>query len=171
VQEVINRLRSQNCAGSRRPSALRDETTEKDQNHEWPKQNWSRPRLSLTPYGRAHGHEWAIGGSRDVAINWATEPLNQRRVAPSLKTAEDNMCCMRTSAKRPELATLDQNRILDVSLAEEPRVPAFRTVSFSFGIIGWLWRYMQYGAGICQDYLDPSSARPDDVIAYLGHPF
>ncbi|HEY7615820.1 MAG TPA: hypothetical protein VH744_03380, partial [Terriglobales bacterium] len=67
---------------------------------------------------------------------------------------------------------LDQEGILNVSIAQQPTVPALPTRStFSVGLLGLvLAGTLSTGLVFAADYFDPAFQTPDDVLAYLGTP-
>jgi capsular polysaccharide biosynthesis protein len=67
---------------------------------------------------------------------------------------------------------LDQGGILNVTIAERPRVPALPARSgLFFGLLGFvLAGTMSTSLAFAADYLDPALRTPDEVTACLGSP-
>jgi uncharacterized protein involved in exopolysaccharide biosynthesis len=175
VQEVDQQIAEAKTALAAEDQApLRDETTEKDQNHEWAKAELVKAQVEFDALrSRATVMNSQLTSSRSVAHQLGDRAIKQEELLRNLKTAEDKYVLYANKREEARIGdALDQNRILDVSLAEEPRVPALPVRSaFSFGIIGLaLAGTCSTGLAFARDYLDPSFRTPDDVIAYLGTP-
>ncbi len=175
VQEVDQQITEAKSALAAEDQApLRDETTEKDQNHEWARAELAKAQVEFdTLRVRASAMNAQLSSSRDAAHQLGDRAIKQEELLRNLKTAEDKYVLYTNKREEARIGdALDQSHLLDVSLAEEPRVPALPVRSaFGFGVIGLaLAGTCSTGLAFASDYLDPSFRVPDDVITYLGTP-
>lgn len=175
VQEVDQQIAEAKAALMAEDQApLRDETTEKDQNHEWAKAELVKAQVEFNGLqSRATAMNAQLASYRDTAHQLGDRAIQQDELLRNLKTAEDKYVLYANKREEARIGdALDQSRILDVSLAEQPAVPALPARSaVSLGMIGLaLAGTCSTGLAFARDYLDPSFRTPDDVVAYLGAP-
>jgi protein tyrosine kinase modulator len=153
---------------------LRDETTEQDSNHEWAKAELLKAQVEFKALqSRAQAMSKQLFSSREAARRLGDRAIAQDELLRGMKTAEDNYLLYVNKREEARIGdALEQDRILDVSIAEEPRVPALPVRSvWSFGVIGLaLAGTVSTGLAFASDYLDPAFRTPDEVLAYLGTP-
>jgi uncharacterized protein involved in exopolysaccharide biosynthesis len=175
VQEADQQIAEAKAALAAEDQApLRDETTEKDQNHEWVKAELAKAQVEFEALrSRATAMNGQLSSSRDAAHQLGDRAIRQEELLRNVKSAEDKYVLYANKREEARIGdALDQSRILNVSLAEEPKVPALPMRSaFGFGIIGLaLAGTCSTGLAFASDYLDPSFRNPDEVVAYLGTP-
>ncbi|HSS97817.1 MAG TPA: Wzz/FepE/Etk N-terminal domain-containing protein [Terriglobales bacterium] len=175
VQEVDQQIAEAKASlASEDQAPLRDETTEKDQNHEWAKSELAKAQVEFDALrSRASAINTQLTNSRDAAHQLGDRAIKQEELLRNLKFAEDKYVLYANKSEEARIGdALDQNRILDVNLAQEPKTPALPMRSaFGFGVIGLaLAGTCSTGLAFASDYLDPSFRTPDDVITYLGTP-
>jgi len=175
VQEVDQQIVEAKAALAAEDQApLRDETTDKDQNHEWARTELVKAQVEFNALqSRATTMNTQLASSRDMAHQLGDRAIEQDELLRNLKTAEDKYVLYANKREEARIGdALDQNHILDVILAEQPSVPALPVRSaLSFGMIGLvLAGSCSTGLAFASDYLDPSFRTPDDVVAYLGTP-
>jgi uncharacterized protein involved in exopolysaccharide biosynthesis len=175
VQEVDKQITEAKAALSAEDqSPLRDETTERDPNHEWVKAELVKNQVEFNALqSRAATMNTQLASYRGTTHELGDRAIKQEELLRDLKTAEEKYVLY--AQKREEARindALDQSRILDVSLAEQPSVPALPVHSaLSFGLIGLLLAgTCSTGLVFASDSLDPAFRTPDDVVAYLGTP-
>ena len=173
VQEVDEQIAEAKTAlASEDQAPLRDETTEKDQNHEWAKAELMKAQVEFNALqSRATAMNAQLASSRNQARQLGDRAIQQEEFLRELKTAEDRYVLYANKREEARISdALDQEHILDVSLAEQPEVPALPVRSaLSFGVIGLaLAGTCSTGLAFANDYLDPSFRTPDEVTAYLG---
>ena len=101
------------------------------------------------------------------------EAVEQDELARNLKAAEEKYLLYVNKREEARIAdALDQGGILNVTIAEQPRVPALRARSeWGFGLLGILLAGpMSLGLVFAADYLDPAFRTPEEVVAYLETP-
>ncbi len=175
VQEVDQQIAEAKAALAVEDQApLRDETTEKDQNHEWAKAELVKAQVEFNALqSRANALNAQLASSRNAARQLGDRAIQQEDLLRNLKAAEDNYVLYANKREEARIGdALDQSRILDVSLAEQPAVPALPMRSaVSLGMLGLaLAGVCSTGLAFARDYLDPSFRTVDDVVAYLGTP-
>ena len=175
VQEVDQQIaEAKKALAAEDQAPLRDETTEKDQNHEWAKAELVKAQVEFNALqSRATAMNEQLAISRTAAHQLGDRAIQQEELLRSLKTAEDKYVLYANKREEARISdALDQSRILDVSLAEEPAAPALPMRSaLAMGMIGLaLAGTCSTGLAFTRDYLDPSFRTPDDVVAYLGTP-
>ncbi|HYM05349.1 MAG TPA: hypothetical protein VEU11_02210 [Terriglobales bacterium] len=155
-------------------SPLRDETTNQEPNHEWAKSELIKAQVELGTL-EAHGQATRIqvAGYRDVAQRLGGNALRQGDLLGELKAAEEKYLLYVNKREEARIEdALDQGGILNVTIAEEPRVPALPArASWVFGLIGVvLGGTLSTSLAFAADYLNPGFRTPDEVVAFLGTP-
>ena len=155
-------------------SPLRDETTNQEPNHEWAKSELIKAQVelgTLEAHGRANRVQ--VAGYREVAQRLGGNALQQGDLLGEMKAAEEKYLLYVNKREEARIEdALDQGGILNVTIAEEPRVPALPArAAWVFGLIGLLLGgTLSTGLGFVADYLNPAFRTPDEVVAYLGIP-
>jgi len=155
-------------------SPLRDETTNQEPNHEWAKSELIKAQVELGTL-EAHGQAVRIQvtGYREVAQRLGGNALRQGELLAELKVAEEKYLLYVNKREEARIENaLDQGGILNVTIAEEPRVPALPVrAGWVFGLIGvMLGSTLSTGLAFTADYLNPGFRTPDEVVDYLGVP-
>jgi len=155
-------------------SPLRDETTNQEPNHEWAKSELIKAQVELGTL-EAHGQAVRIQvtGYREVAQRLGANALRQGELLAELKVAEEKYLLYVNKREEARIENaLDQGGILNVTIAEEPRVPALPArAGWVFGLIGvMLGSTLSTGLAFTADYLNPGFRTPDEVVNYLGVP-
>jgi uncharacterized protein involved in exopolysaccharide biosynthesis len=175
VQEVDKQIAEAKAAlASEDQSPLRDETTDRDPDHQWAQAELVKAQVEFNALqSRAAAMNAQLASYRDTTHQLGDRAIKQEELLRNLKTAEEKYVLYANKREEARISdALDQSRILDVSLAEQPAVPALPVRSaLSFGAIGLvLAGTCSTGLVFASDYLDPAFRTPDDVIAYLGTP-
>jgi uncharacterized protein involved in exopolysaccharide biosynthesis len=175
VQEVDQQIAEARAALSAEDQApLRDETTDRDPNREWAQSELIKAQVEFNALqARAGSMKGQLASFRSAAQNLGDRAVQQQELLRDLKTAEDKYLLYANKREEARIGdALEQSRILDVSLAEQPTVPALPTRSFvALGAIGLaLAGTCSTGLVFAKDYLDPAFRTPNEVIAYLGTP-
>jgi len=153
---------------------LRDQTSNPDANHEWAKSELLKAQVELGGL-EAHGQATRIeiAGYRDSAQRLGGNAIRQGELLGELKLAEEKYLLYVNKREEARIEdAMDQGGILNVTVAEEPRVPALPAQSaWFFGVVGMmLGGTLSTGLVFAADYLNPGFRTPDEVIAYLGTP-
>lgn len=175
VQEIDQQIaETQSSILGEEHSPLRDETTNQEPNHEWAKSELIKAQVELGTL-EAHGQAVRIqvAGYREVAQRLGGNALRQGELLAELKVAEEKYLLYVNKREEARIEdALDQGGILNVTIAEEPRVPALPArAAWVFGVIGiMLGGTLSTGLAFTADYLTPGFRTPDEVVAYLGIP-
>ncbi|MGA9812176.1 MAG: hypothetical protein WBQ64_05330 [Terriglobales bacterium] len=175
VQEIDQQIaETQSSILGEEHSPLRDETTNQEPNHEWAKSELIKAQVELGTL-EAHGQAVRIQvtGYREVAQRLGGNALRQGELLAELKVAEEKYLLYVNKREEARIEdALDQGGILNVTIAEEPRVPALPArAAWVFGVIGiMLGGTLSTGLAFTADYLTPGFRTPDEVVAYLGIP-
>ncbi|HEX4487772.1 MAG TPA: hypothetical protein VH088_15970 [Terriglobales bacterium] len=153
---------------------LRDQTTDQNPDHEWAAADLLKTRVDLSSlHSRATATRQAVANDRQVADQLGKRALQQDVLLRNLKTAEAAYLLYINKREEARIGdALDQNGILNVSLAEQPSVPALPTRSaLGFGAVGlFVGGLFSTTAAFVADRLDPSFRTCDEVVAYLSTP-
>lgn len=175
VQEIDQQIaETQSSILGEEHSPLRDETTNQEPNHEWAKSELIKAQVELGTL-EAHGQATRVqvAGYREVAQRLGGNALRQGELLAELKVAEEKYLLYVNKREEARIEdALDQGGILNVTIAEEPRVPALPArAGWVFGLIGaMLGGTLSTGLAFSADYLTPGFRTPDEVVAYLGIP-
>ncbi len=155
-------------------SPLRDETTDRDPNREWAQSELIKAQVEFNGLqARVTSMKGQLAVFHTNAQRLGDRTVQQQELLRDLKTAEDRYLLYANKREESRIGdALEQNRILDVSLAEQPTVPALPSRSFfAWGVIGFaLAGTCSTGVVFAKDYFDPAFRTPNEVIAYLGTP-
>jgi protein tyrosine kinase modulator len=172
VDQQISQAKAAIEAEDRKP--LREELTEANPEYEWA----SSERMKALVELRVLLKRQHVARSQLTVYQRSAEELGESVLAQSdleekLKAAQDKFLLYSNKREEARIGdALDENGILNVALAQEPRVPALPTwpvwagMCFSFVAACVL----STGTAFAADYLDPSLRTPDEVVELLGSP-
>ena len=175
VQEVDQQIaETKTSIAGEEHSPLRDETTNQEPNHEWAKSELIKAQVELGTL-EAHGQATRvqIAGYQEAAQRLGGNALRQGDLLGELKAAEEKYLLYVNKREEARIEdALDLGGILNVTIAEAPRVPALPArAPWVFGLIGIaLGGTMSTGLAFAADSLNPGFRTPDEVVAYLGTP-
>lgn len=175
IQEVDQQIsQAETAIAAENLSPVRDETTDKNAHYEWARLELQRAQVQLRGLEAkeaatgTHAAAW-----RKIATRLAQDAIVQDDLLNRLKTAEEtHLLYVRKREEARMNDTLDEHRIINVAIAEEPVAPAVPVNSkWTVLALGFL------GAGVAglvaafgADYLDPGFRDPEDVLAFLNTP-
>jgi uncharacterized protein involved in exopolysaccharide biosynthesis len=155
-------------------SPIRERTSDQDPNHEWAKAELLKAQVdlnALTAHVSAENHLWAH--YREAAIQLGNHAIEQEQLLHELKATEEKYLLYLNKREEARIAdALDRGGILNVTIAEQPTVPALPELSaLSFGMIGLLGGgALSVTLAFVNDCLNPAFRTPDEIVAYLGSP-
>ena len=153
---------------------LRDQTTDANPDYEWDQAELLKARVELSSlHSRAEAAGRVVSDYRRNAAELGNRALQQDSLLRGLKMAEANYLLYMGKREEARIGdALDQNGILNVSIAEQPSVPALPSRSaMSFGAMGiFVGGMFGTAAAFIADRLDPSFRTPDEVALYLATP-
>lgn len=153
---------------------VRDVTTQPDPNNQWSRAELVKSRVEIGALeARANATEAVVAGYRASAQQLGDQAIEQEQLLHGLKAAEDKYLLYVNKREEARIGdALDQGGILNVAIAQKPRVPELPIWSlWMFGAIGLLvGGTVSTGLAFTTDYLAPGFRTPEEVIAYLGSP-
>jgi uncharacterized protein involved in exopolysaccharide biosynthesis len=175
VQEVDQQIvQTEATIASENALPLRDETTDKNVQHEWAKSELQRAQVQLKALqSREAATVTQEVAYRAMARQLGEDAITQDELLSTEKAAQENYLLY---VKKQEEArmddALDERGIVNVAIAEHPVVPALPLSS--------AWTVLAIGlaaagaagtgAAFAADHLDPAFRTPEDVLAYLNSP-
>ena len=175
VQEIETEIAETRAAIDREEHApVRDETTEKDPNHEWAKAELEKAQVDLRSLQAGAGTAAVeLINARKQASALGEASIEQVDLQRTAKSAEETYLLYVKKLEEARIGdALDAHGILNFTLAQSPVVPALPLrSSLGFGLIAFA------AAGVCStaltfvaEHLDPAFRSPDEVFAYLQAP-
>jgi uncharacterized protein involved in exopolysaccharide biosynthesis len=176
VQEIEKQIAATVIAIHSAESApVREETTDRDPTHELLREELAKARTELDALrARAVATARVVGIYEDRARTIDKKGTLQDNLVRDAKTAEDNYLLYTHKTEEARISdALDQKRIVNVAIAEEPTVPALPVHSQVLGAMllgGLLASFTSVGLAFALDYLDPLLRTPDEVQLVLDMP-
>lgn len=175
VREVDEQIGQANAAiAAEEQLPLREQTVELDANHEWAKSELLKAQVELNDLtARSNATAGVLARYRETARNLNDRAIQQQDLLQNLKTAEDEYVLYANKREEARIAdALDQGGILNVTIAQEPSVPALPVHSAAvWGLFALLaGGVFSTGAAFAADYANPAFRTPDEVAGHLGMP-
>jgi len=175
VQEVDEEISQAKAAiQSEEVKPLRDETTQDDPEFQWAHSEHLKNEIEL----QALEQKRAVAREQVSAYRVTAEKLEESAVAQhdleqQVKAAEDKYLLYSNKREEARIGdALDQNGLLNVAIAQQPRAPALPVWSFLAAAC-----FSFIGAGgfstaivFISDYFAPFFRTPAEVVAFLGSP-
>ena len=175
VQEVDEQIvQTKSAIDAEELKPLHDETTQDDPDFDWAQSERLKTEVELR--GLAEKREVAreqISEYRTAAQTLEANAVAQQDVEQQVKAAEEKYLLYSNKREEARIGdALDQNGLLNVAIAQQPRVPALPVWSFlaatCFSFIGAFG--FSTALVFMTDYLDPSFRTPAEVFDFLGSP-
>ena len=153
---------------------LRDELTEQNPEYEWA----SAERLKAQVEQQSLEERHMVTRVQVARYQLAAEKLGENAVTQDdlerkLKAAEDKYLLYANKREEARIGdALDDNGILNVTLAEQPRVPALPATPLWAGMLFSVVAAGAFSTGLvfASDRFNPTFRTAEDVIGYLGMP-
>ncbi len=176
VQEVEAQIaQTREALENAEKNPMREETTDRDNTHEWVVGELAKGRAELaTLQARVAASSELVNTYREQARHLNTTGIVQQDLLRTAKTAEENFLLYSRKQEEARISdALDQQRIVNVSVAEEATVPAVASspkwsINLALGLV--LAGFMSLAMGLAVDYLDRSFRTPREVEVFLGIP-
>lgn len=153
---------------------VKDETTDLDATHEWARAELAKGQVELSALqARSEATRAVLSGYRQEAQRLGDRAIFQEQLRRNLKAAEEKYLLYANKREEARIGdALDQGGILNVTVAEQPTVPALPARSRSTLALAGLMLagVVSTGLAFAADALDPAFRTPDEVIAYLDIP-
>lgn len=175
VQEVEQEIEQTKATIANEEQApVRDQASDLEPNHEWAKSELIKAQVqAIALAAHARGESSLLAHYRDTAHQLGDRATQQELLQQQLKEAEDKYLLYINKREEARIGdALDQGGILNVTIAEQPAVPALARISIlGFGLIGLACgSAFSVGLAFVTEYLNPGFRTPDDVGAYLQSP-
>jgi uncharacterized protein involved in exopolysaccharide biosynthesis len=153
---------------------IREETTDQDPNYQWIKAELTKAQADLGGLvARATASSSMAEQYREAARRFDQREVVQQDLVRTAKTQEENyLLYMRKREEARISAALDEHGILNVTISEQPIIPALPVRSPL--IVGMLT--LLAAVAVCLstafvvDSMDPTFRTPDELARYLGAP-
>jgi uncharacterized protein involved in exopolysaccharide biosynthesis len=172
VEEQINE--AQSAISAERLSPVREETTEKDPNHEWAKADLSKAEVELGALkARQQATALALAAARSHARMLGNAAIQQQDLLRGMKTAEESYLLYARKSEEARITdALDERGIVNVALAEAPVAPVLPKhspwVVLFVGAVAGI--FAGIGMAFAVDSIDPAFRTPEEVVEYLRAP-
>lgn len=172
IEEKIEQTKADIAAEANAP--VRQETTDKDPRHEWASNELEKARIELAGLrAREASMRRIVKTYYNAAQYFGASSIKQQQLTRDLRTAEDNYLLYVRKQEEARIGdALDQRRIMNVAIVQEPRAPVLPFRSFRFyAVLGLaLATFCSTSLAFAVDYLDPCYRTPDEVKSSLGIP-
>lgn len=175
VQEVDEQIaQAKNAIESEEQKPLRDETTQDNPEFDWAHSEHLKNEVDL----RALEQKQAVAREQVSAYRATAGKLEESAIAQhdleqQVKAAEDKYLLYSNKHEEARIGdALDQNGVLNVAIAQQPRTPALPVWSFlaaaCFSFVGAAG--FSTAIVFATDYFTPSFRTPEEVFEFLGSP-
>jgi uncharacterized protein involved in exopolysaccharide biosynthesis len=175
VQEVDQQIaETKNSIASEELAPLREQSSDLDSNHAWAKGELVKAEVELSAlHARAGASGARLASVQEEAQVLGDRAVKQDELVSSMKAAEAEYLLYVNKREEARIGdALDQERILNIIIAEQPTAPSLPAKSgLTFGMLGFMCAGMfSTGLAFTADRLNPAFRTPDEVVAYLGAP-
>jgi uncharacterized protein involved in exopolysaccharide biosynthesis len=175
VQEVDQQIADAKSAISAEESKpIRDETTDQNPDYQWVQAELTKAQADLNGLKARAAAASAIAAKyHDDAKRLGQNEIEQDNLQQAAKTEEANYLLYVQKREEARISdALDQRGILNVSLAEQPVVPALPKRSpVSIALLTLLLAgIFSLSTAFVLDFMDPTFRTPDELAGYLGTP-
>jgi uncharacterized protein involved in exopolysaccharide biosynthesis len=175
VQELDKKIAETRAAiAAEEKAPIREETTDRNPTYEWVRSELVKTNTDLMGLkARAAATDSILRRYRDSARELQEASLAQQGLLRTAKTEEENYLLYLRKEEQARIDdALDQRGILNVTVAEQPTVPALPVrSSLLYGLVSVaLAATGSLGLAFTSDFLSPSFRTPDEVTACLGAP-
>ena len=175
VQEVDQQIaETRNLIAQEELAPLRDQSTDLDPNHAWAKGELVKAEVELSVLqARAVADKQLLAAYQTEASTLGDRAIQQDELLCNLKAVEEEYLLYVGKREEARIGdALDEQRILNVAIAEQPTVPTLPVRSaLSFGMLSLLFAgTVSTSLAFTLDRLNPGFRTPDEVVVYLGVP-
>ena len=175
VQEVDQQIALAKAAiANEEMNPLRDETTEKDANHEWAKGELQKAQVDLKGLeAKAETTGAQLAAYRTLARRYGEDAIAQDDLVNREKAAEESYLLYVKKREEARVGdALDERGIVNVAIAEQPAVPALPVWPAWLVVVTGVVAGGVSGAGtaLARDRTDPALRTPDEALECLDLP-
>jgi len=172
VEQEIAETRATISAEALTP--VRDETTDKDPNYEWARMELEKAQVQRDGLRARQSAAFAqVASLRAAAQQLQSDSVDQQDLMRSAKADEDNYLLYLRKREEARIGdALDERRILNVAIVEQPVAPALPAHSV------WLYFLLAFGMAMAfsiglaftTEYFDPTIRTPGEAFELLEVP-
>ena len=176
VQEVEAQIaQTREALAKAEQNPMREETTDRDAAHEWLVGELAKARTELaTLQARVETSSQIVSKYREQLRELNQTGIREQDLIRSAKAAEENFLLYSRKQEEARISdALDQQRIVNVSVAEDatlPAVPSSPDWLLNMVLAFPLACFASIGIGLAADYVDRSFRTPQEVEMFLGLP-
>src|SRR5208337_4527457 len=175
VQEVDKQIAdTRDSIASEESKPLRDAVTDQNPTYSWIGTELAKAKADYSGMqAREAATQAIVSMYTENARQLEQKDLTQRDLARTAKADEDNYLLYLHKREEARMAdALDEQRILNVSIVENPTVPSLPTGDrWKYGLVGILLAAtLSAGVVFTMEYLDPSLRTPSEVMSELNIP-
>jgi uncharacterized protein involved in exopolysaccharide biosynthesis len=153
---------------------IRERTSDQDPDHQWAQAELLKNQVDLNVLNaHAAAENILLVHYRRAASQLGDRAIGQEQLLRDLKAAEEKYLLYLNKREEARIGdALDQGGILNVTIAEQPTIPALPQLSAAgFGLIGLLGAStLSVTFAFVADYMNPAFRTPDEILAYLQSP-
>jgi uncharacterized protein involved in exopolysaccharide biosynthesis len=175
VQEVDEEIAQAKAAiEAEELKPLRDETTQYDPEFEWAHSEHLKSEVELQALAqkRVVARE-QVNAYRAAAEKLGESAIGQQDLEQQVKAAEDKYLLYSNKREEARIGdALDQNGLLNVAIAQQPRVPELPALSFLAGVCFSFVGACGFSTAIVfvHDHFSPYFRTPEEAFECLGSP-
>jgi uncharacterized protein involved in exopolysaccharide biosynthesis len=175
VREVDQQIGNAHAAiSAEEAKPLREETTDQDPNYEWITTELTKAQTELAGLRARESSARSIASqSQDRGRTLNEDDVQQQNLLRQAKTQEDNYLLYQRKSEEARISdALDRRGILNVAIAEPPRVPTLPERSpLAVGMLAFfLAGVVSLSTACIVDFMDPSFRTPDELAGFLESP-
>jgi uncharacterized protein involved in exopolysaccharide biosynthesis len=175
VQEVDKQIADTGASIAREESRpIREETTDRNPTYEWINEELAKVRADESGLrARAAALQSIVSKYQAKARQLDEKGIVQQDLLRTMKTDEENYLMYQRKREEARMTNaLDQTRILNVAIAEQPIASSLRSNSPVIVLIvgGLLAFIVSLGTAFTLDYMDSSFRTPGEVLSELNIP-
>jgi uncharacterized protein involved in exopolysaccharide biosynthesis len=175
VQEVDKQIEDTRASiASEESKPLRDKVTDENPTYSWIGTELAKAKADYSGLqAREAATQTIVAMYQGSTRQLEEKDLARHDLARTAKTDEDNYLLYLRKREEARMAdALDEQRILNVAIVENPSVPSLPTGDrWRYGMVGLLLAAtLSAGAVFTMEYLDPSLRTPSEVMSELNIP-
>lgn len=153
---------------------VRDETTDKDPNYEWARLELEKAQVQWDGLGARQSDAAAqVASLRQIAEQMQSDSVDQQDLLRAARADEENYLLYLRKREEARIGdALDEHRILNVAIVEQPAVPALPThpIVLYFLIAFGLAVAFSTGIAFTSEYFDATIRTPSEAYGVLEVP-
>ncbi|HXC00044.1 MAG TPA: hypothetical protein VNU74_06550 [Terriglobales bacterium] len=175
VQEVDQEIAATNASiVAEGLTPVRDETSDKDPNYEWARMEMEKAQVELDGLqARQSDASAQVASLHTFADHMQSDSVDQQDLVRTAKSEEDNYLLYLRKREEARIGdALDERRILNVAIVEQPVAPALpeHSAILYFALAFALAMTFSVGIAFTTEYFDPTIRTPHEAYSLLEVP-